>query len=185
MASEQDFTARQQAFIDEYLKCWNAAKAAINAGYSEKTAASIGSQNLRKLNISTEIQRRIKENAMGADEALSRLAEQARGNIDDFITLHSNLPFFDLEKARASGKTHLIKKLRVSDKGIEIELYDAQSALTTILKELHLDAGEATERLEINELSDEERATRIAALLGAARARRTGRAADDEGAAVE
>lgn len=122
---------------------------------------------------------------MSGNEALSRLADQARGNIGDFITIRNGIPFFDLEKAEKAGQLHLIKRLRVTDKSLDIELYDAQSALTTILKELHLDAGEATERLEINELSDEERATRIAALLGAARARRTGRAADDEGAAVE
>lgn len=50
---------------------------------------------------------------------------------------------------------------------------------------LQLLEGKATERLEINELSDEERAARIAGLLGAARARRDGRASDDHAGGSE
>ncbi|MFR7383035.1 MAG: terminase small subunit, partial [[Clostridium] leptum] len=41
-------TAKQQRFVDEYLIDLNATQAAIRAGYSEKTAFSIGTENLRK-----------------------------------------------------------------------------------------------------------------------------------------
>lgn len=48
-------TDKQQRFIDEYLIDLNATQAAIRAGYSAKTAAVIGAQNLIKLNIADAI----------------------------------------------------------------------------------------------------------------------------------
>ena len=41
-------TAKQAAFIREYAVDMNATQAAIRAGYSQRTAASIGLENLRK-----------------------------------------------------------------------------------------------------------------------------------------
>ncbi|MDQ3256204.1 MAG: terminase small subunit, partial [Acidobacteriota bacterium] len=60
-----DLTPKQQRFVDEYLVDMNATQAAIRAGYSRKTAYSIGDENLRKPYISAEIahrQRQIAEN---------------------------------------------------------------------------------------------------------------------------
>lgn len=54
-------TPKQEAFVREYLIDLNATQAAIRAGYSEKTAGSIGEENLRK----PEIANAVKE-AMGA-----------------------------------------------------------------------------------------------------------------------
>lgn len=50
---------KQQRFIDEYLIDLNATQAAIRAGYSEKTACSIGEENLRKPDIKQAIQERM------------------------------------------------------------------------------------------------------------------------------
>lgn len=41
-------TAKQRKFVEEYCVDQNATQAAIRAGYSERTAASIGSENLTK-----------------------------------------------------------------------------------------------------------------------------------------
>ena len=54
-----------------------------------------------------------------------------------------------------------------------------------LVDKVQLLSGKATERLEINELSDEERAARIAGLLGTARARRDGRASNDHAGGSE
>lgn len=51
-------TAKQKLFIQEYLKDLNATQAAIRAGYSEKTAAETGYENLRKPQIAAEIEKR-------------------------------------------------------------------------------------------------------------------------------
>lgn len=41
-------TKKQDEFVKEYLKCFNASKAARLAGYSLKSARQIGSENLTK-----------------------------------------------------------------------------------------------------------------------------------------
>lgn len=49
-------TAKQERFCEEYLVDLNATQAAIRAGYSEKTANRIASQNLSKLVIQEKIE---------------------------------------------------------------------------------------------------------------------------------
>jgi len=48
-------TIRQSIFISEYLKSGNATEAAINAGYSKKTAYSIGQRLLKNVEINQKI----------------------------------------------------------------------------------------------------------------------------------
>jgi phage terminase small subunit len=48
---EKKLTAKEKLFCEEYIVDLNQTQAAIRAGYSAKTACSIGSQNLRKLHI--------------------------------------------------------------------------------------------------------------------------------------
>ena len=48
--------AKQKLFCQEYIVDLNATQAAIRAGYSEKTACAIGTENLRKPNIAEFIQ---------------------------------------------------------------------------------------------------------------------------------
>lgn len=48
-------TDKEQRFCEEYLVDLNATQAAIRAGYSEKTARSIGSENLSKPDIQEKI----------------------------------------------------------------------------------------------------------------------------------
>lgn len=63
-------TAKQQRFCDEYLIDLNATQAAIRAGYSEKTAAVIANENLRKPYIKEYIEKRMaeKEKELIADQ---------------------------------------------------------------------------------------------------------------------
>ena len=56
-------TERQQHFVRQYLIDPNATKAAIRAGYSKKTARSIGQENLTKPDIAQAIQRAQDERA--------------------------------------------------------------------------------------------------------------------------
>ena len=50
-----NLTPKQQRFVEEYLIDLNATQSAIRAGYSEKTAAVIGAENLIKPNIAKAI----------------------------------------------------------------------------------------------------------------------------------
>lgn len=77
--SNKTLTAKQARFVSEYLIDSNATQAAIRAGYSEKTAAVIGAQNLIKLNIAAAIkagQKDIaKRNGLTIDDILDELEE--------------------------------------------------------------------------------------------------------------
>ena len=82
---------RQKLFASEYIKLGNATQAAINAGYSEKTAGRIAGQNLKKLEIKNYIDAEVgkmrSENIMDAKEALSILSDIARGKRDEEVLM--------------------------------------------------------------------------------------------------
>ena len=86
-----NLNVRQQKFADEYIATGNATQAAIKAGYSEKTAGRIAGQNLKKLEISAYIEKRMIElqeyNIMSAREALSILSDIARGKRDEEVLM--------------------------------------------------------------------------------------------------
>ncbi len=84
--NEVKLTAKQRMFVAYYLDCFNATEAARRAGYSEKTAYSIGSENLRKPEILAEIERQL-DQIMPKAEILGRLAQHARGTMEDFFTI--------------------------------------------------------------------------------------------------
>jgi len=83
IVAEKKLTAKQQRFCDEYLIDLNATQAAIRAGYSEKTAGVIATENLKKPNICEYIEKRMaeKEAALIADqnEVLKYLTAVLRG----------------------------------------------------------------------------------------------------------
>lgn len=142
---KRELTNKERLFVEHYLICWNASEAARRAGYSEKSAYQSGCANMKKPNVSRAIEARISETAMSADEVLLRLAEHARGDMGDFLNIGESGDFkIDLEKAKKKGKLRLISKAKTitrlvgEDKTpettIEIDLYDAQSALSLLGK---------------------------------------------------
>ena len=54
-------TLKQQRFADEYIISGNATQAAIKAGYSEKTANRIATENLSKPVIKAYVDKRLAE----------------------------------------------------------------------------------------------------------------------------
>ena len=89
-------TNKQQVFIEEYLRCWNATEAARRAGYSEATARQIGSRLLTNVDIASEIECRLEELTMSPAEVLMRLTEQARSDIGQFFKVIEEWTFFPL-----------------------------------------------------------------------------------------
>ena len=77
-------TIKQKKFADEYIISGNATEARIKAGYSKKTARSVGSENLTKPDIKTYIEERMTdiESQKIADqkEVMEYLTSVMRGN---------------------------------------------------------------------------------------------------------
>ena len=76
-------TPKQKRFCEEYLIDCNATQAAIRAGYSEKTAYSIGQENMKKPEIKAYIDERMSEmqskTIADATEVLQYLTSVLRG----------------------------------------------------------------------------------------------------------
>lgn len=87
-------TDKQEKFCYEYVLHLNATKAAINAGYSEKTAYSIGGENLKK----PEIQARIRY-------MQDNLAETAQLSALRVLKEHEKIAFSDEEKTADRQKS--------------------------------------------------------------------------------
>ncbi len=80
---------KQQKFVQEYLKDLNATQAAIRAGYSKKTAYSIGQRLLKHVEVKAAVQAGQKKAAEGAEvtveyviKNLRQLAEDAMSHAD-------------------------------------------------------------------------------------------------------
>lgn len=80
---EKRMTAKQKRFCDEYLIDLNATQAAIRAGYSERSANRIGTENMSKPVIKAYITARMaekdKELIASQDEVLKYLTSVLRG----------------------------------------------------------------------------------------------------------
>ena len=76
-------TEKQKRFADYYIELGNATEAARKAGYSSKTAKSIGQENLTKPDIKTYIEERLNEKdaerIASQDEILEFLTAVMRG----------------------------------------------------------------------------------------------------------
>jgi phage terminase small subunit len=145
---KDDLTFRQKLFTESFLETGNATKAAIEAGYSEKTARQIGSENLSKPDIKERIEARIKDSQVTADEVIGVLASHLRADIGD---LYPDLPV--VKRAKEMGVSHLIRKVvvkRYYDKllkseveEVSLEIHNSQSAAKQLANMLGLERQKA------------------------------------------
>lgn len=84
-------TPRQKKFCDEYLISGNATDAAVKAGYSPKTAYSIGNENLNKPELKAYIDEQLdqlhSEKIADAEEVLKYLTSVMRGEHTEEVPL--------------------------------------------------------------------------------------------------
>lgn len=148
--SNDNLTAKQQAFISEYLKDFNGTQAAIRAGYSESGARQEGHRLLTNADIRREIDRYFQDLGLTGERLLAELMAMAFADFSDYVqvdegggvqakALHS-LPY---------GKSKAIKKIKESrrikenpdgsifvDSTLEYELHDKHKALEVLGKHI-------------------------------------------------
>ncbi|XJZ60254.1 terminase small subunit [Lactobacillus delbrueckii subsp. bulgaricus] len=80
-------TIKQKKFVDEYIRLGNATQAAINAGYSKKSARQAGADNLSKAYIREYINEKMdaldKRKTMQIKEIMEELTSIARGELKE------------------------------------------------------------------------------------------------------
>lgn len=152
-------TPKQRRFIDEYLIDLNATQAAIRAGYSEKTAYSIGVQLLKKLEIQAEIQKRRNrlQNKLEItqERVLQELAAIAFANGADYAKVVNTglLPTVEMipTEELPPEKLPAIAGIKANQYGVEVKLHDKVKALELLGKYLGtFDGGPAQEQTENN-----------------------------------
>jgi len=75
-------------FVEEYCSNgFNATQAAIKAGYSKATAASQGQRLLKNVEISSQINQRLDELSLKAEELIKLQTDIARGNLANYMTV--------------------------------------------------------------------------------------------------
>ena len=114
--ADKKLTLKQEQFCLEYIIDFNATQAAIRAGYSKKTAYSIGQENLKKPEIMQYL-------AVLKDECQAR----ARKSADDVIREIENVGFSrlgDIVEWNESGMAFLKNSDELDD--------DAMAALESV-----------------------------------------------------
>lgn len=134
---------KQKRFVDEYLVNLNATQAAIRAGYSERSAETIGYENLRKPQIAAEIAKRQtnlqKKLGITQERVLNELAAIAFANAADFVQIDREgmfciTPTCDL----AEDKRRALATIKNGRNGVEIKTHDKVRALEMLGKHLGL-----------------------------------------------
>ena len=153
-------TAKQRRFVEEYMIDKNATQAAIRAGYSEKTAQVIGSENLSKPIIAVEIESglaKLAESAgVTAERVIAELEKLAFTNLADYMVVGTDglpsLDFSNLTRDQAVALTEVTCEqtangvLKISEDGpghiktfkVKFKLADKRAALVDLGKHLGL-----------------------------------------------
>lgn len=151
-------TIKQKKFADEYIKTGNATQSAINAGYSKKTAATIGAQNLIKLNIKTYIDNRLKEidseKIVSQKEIMELLSSIARGESTEQTLIgvgegrQEVIETRTTDKDRIKAMDMLMKRFGMNYSDLDIEKQQTQIRKTKTEIEIMKGISEEVEDLD-------------------------------------
>lgn len=157
-------TEKQKRFVAEYLVDLNATQAAIRAGYSPKTANRIGSQNLSKVDVQTEIEKRRaslrNKLEITQEKVIEELAAVAFANGADFAQVTKTglvriIPTEDIPQ----DKRKAIASIKEGQYGTEVKVHDKVKALELLAKHLGMfdskNGGSETPENNIFEVIDQ------------------------------
>lgn len=130
---------KEEAFLEGYLRHWNGARAAREAGYDPSNAKQTAYELLTKPYFIAAKEERLKELRMSTDEWYARVTEHARGDIGELLT---DAGIIDLAKARKGNHLRLVSEYQIEESSrrdehgnsvpvvkTKVKLYSAQKAL--------------------------------------------------------
>lgn len=135
-------TDKQEMFCREYLIDLNATQAAIRAGYSEKTARSIGQRMLTNVDIEKRLSElkgdRNERVSVNADYVLDRLIQIDQLDVADILDENGDLlPVREWSKAWRTS-VNAIEVIQMSKGDMDIETFLKKVKLPDKLKNLEL-----------------------------------------------
>lgn len=160
-----ELTEKQRLFCIYYIKCFNATKAAMKAGYSKDSAGKIGYQLLGKTRIKTEIDR-LKKNKLNRamlseDDIFQKYIDIAFADITDYLEFNSKevqgeygtytkntISLKDSDEVDGS----LISEISEGRDGIKIKLQDKMKALQWLSDRMDLLSTQVKSKLDIEML---------------------------------
>lgn len=144
------FTDKQRRFVQEYLKDLNATQAAKRAGYSGKTAYSIGQRLLKNVEIKQAIEkgldRQQRQAEITQDRVLQELAAIAFASGADYASIISGVVMMNDTEELTEEQKAAIVSIKQTKEGVEVKLADKMRALELLAK--HLGLLQAQEKQE-------------------------------------
>ena len=133
-------SAKQLAFVSEYLKDLNATKAAIRAGYSPKTAHAQGSDLLRKPELAAAIQEGQQDaaarNEVTVDRIVQEYARIAFADVTDYVNVIGGEAVVKDTIGMTKDQTAAIAEISQTKDGVRLKLHDKGKALDALGKHL-------------------------------------------------
>ena len=160
MPRTSGLTPKQARFVQEYLMDVNATQAAIRAGYSAKTARSVGAENLTKPDIqaalATERQRLAATLQITPERVLQEYARLAFADLRRVaswdtagVRFHDSAALAD-QDAEAVAEVHEDTRIVATAEGEvrtvkkRLKMHDKKGALDSLAKHLKLFSDDAT-----------------------------------------
>ncbi|KNB70125.1 hypothetical protein ADS79_26885 [Brevibacillus reuszeri] len=175
-----ELSDKQRLFVMEYMRDFNATRAAMAVGYSKKTAYAIGWENLRKPQIQAEIKRQkeaiVDDLGVGVQRVIAEYMKIAFADISEYVEFgQQEVPMFTEEgmpindpktgeqmtykrnfvAIRDSGEVDgtLINEVKQGKDGVSIKLHDKMKALEKLEKYIGFMTEE--QRLKLEKLKAE------------------------------
>lgn len=168
-APETGLTHQQDQFCYEYIKDFNATKAAERAKYSKRAAHVTGHRLLKNAKIRERIEFYKQESLYNADITTEQIIHEWKGiAFADFTRIlkeRNNIVSLDELKKLPGPVRRAIKSFKLTKKGIEIKLWSKEKALEKLgqyqgLEKLYLEG-------DINLKSDNEVIFKVVQVNGA------------------
>lgn len=134
-------TPRQKRFVHEYLIDLNATQAAIRAGYSKKTAKSIGQRLLTYVDVQAAVtagRKKITNNLeVTAERVVAEYAKLAYSDMTEFAEWNGTSGVKIKDSTDLSKQqTAAVQEISNTPNGIKIKLHDKKGALDSLSRYL-------------------------------------------------
>lgn len=155
VVAEAPTTIKTLKFAQYYLELGNAQEAARRAGFSAPTdaaLANLGHRLLQRDDVGLYIAKHLKA-LLSPEEAGSILSDIARSDISVFMKFLPDGTFvWDFTTPQAQASMHLIRSIKQTKHGMEVQFYDKLQALALIAKYTRLEDPKSMQRRAVEAL---------------------------------